>query len=80
MRVPGSSSWPTLYLPWLAATIDGHPAAIVRVNRLMRGALVAAGDHRLVYVYKPWSFRIGLITTSAGLAIAGLFWLRGLRA
>jgi hypothetical protein len=25
----------------------------------MRGAAVPAGEHRLVYQYDPWSFRIG---------------------
>ena len=34
----------------------------------MRGALVGEGDHRLLYTYEPWSFRVGMILTAAGLA------------
>jgi hypothetical protein len=63
--------------PGWRLSIDGRPAAVLRVNGLMRGAMVSEGEHRLVYTYEPWSFRVGLIVTTAGLLVATLLWLRG---
>jgi hypothetical protein len=65
--------------PGWRLSIDGRPAAILRVNGLMRGAVVGEGEHRLVYTYEPWSVRVGLIVTLAGLAVATRLWLRGRR-
>jgi hypothetical protein len=65
--------------PGWRLSIDGRPAAILRVNGLMRGAMVGEGKHRLVYTYEPLSVRVGLIITAAGLAVAMLLWLRGRR-
>ena len=49
-------------------TIDNKPAPIIRVNVSMRGALVSAGEHRLVYSFAPRSFQLGLIVSIAGIA------------
>ncbi len=49
-------------------TIDDKPAPIHRVDGRMRGALAAAGPHRLVYSFAPRSFHIGLLLSIAGLA------------
>ena len=39
----------------------------------MRGAAVREGRHRLVFSYRPQSFRVGLALSAAGLvALAGL--------
>jgi len=62
-----------VHYPGWKLTIDGQPAPIYRVNRLMRGAAVAAGTHRLVYRYEPRSFRVGGVITPAGLALAAVF-------
>jgi hypothetical protein len=43
---------------------------ILRANRLMRGALLPAGTHRLVYRYRPRSVLFGAIIS--GLTAAGL--------
>jgi hypothetical protein len=53
-------------------TIDGRPAPLYRANRMMRGAAVEAGDHSLVFVYRPHSFRVGLIVSCGGLAASAL--------
>jgi hypothetical protein len=53
--------------PGWRLTIDGAVAPIYRVNRLMRGAAVSAGVHRLVYRYEPASFALGLRLSAAGL-------------
>jgi hypothetical protein len=53
--------------PGWQLTIDDQPAPIYRVNVLMRGALVSAGPHRLVYSFAPRSFHVGLIGSTLGL-------------
>ncbi|HEX8203587.1 MAG TPA: hypothetical protein VF590_24135, partial [Isosphaeraceae bacterium] len=50
---PGLVVLADVFYPGWTLTIDGHPAPILRANRLMRGAAVAAGTHRLVYTYRP---------------------------
>ena len=59
--------------PGWKLTIDGQPAPIIPVNRLMRGAAVKEGSHRLVYTFDPASFRIGGKITLAALAASALF-------
>jgi hypothetical protein len=54
--------------PGWELTIDGRPAPIYRVNLAMRGAAVEAGTHRLVYSYRPRSFRVGCVVSLVGLA------------
>jgi hypothetical protein len=67
--------WPGLviladsYYPGWHLTIDGTPAPIVRANRMMRGAAVAAGEHTLVYTFRPLSVQIGAIVSAAGLFV-----------
>jgi hypothetical protein len=67
----------TFYPGW-HLTIDGRPAPILRANRLMRGAAVPVGQHRLVYTYEPASIKIGAIVSTMGLVaslgLACLFW------
>ena len=47
---------------------EARPVEILRTNRVMRGAWLPPGHHRLVYRYRPASFRWGAI-------ISGLGWL-----
>jgi uncharacterized membrane protein YfhO len=54
--------------PGWRLTLDGRSAAILRTNRVMRGALVGAGTHHLVYTYEPRSFRVGVVLSVLGLA------------
>ena len=64
---PGLVILADVYYPGWRLTIDGRPAPIYRTNRLMRGAAVTSGKHRLVYTYHPRSFRVGSWITMAGL-------------
>lgn len=41
------------YFPGWTATVDGHPAALLRANHLLRAVPVPAGTHRLELVYRP---------------------------
>ena len=53
-------------------TVDGRPATALRVNDVMRGVLVRAGSHRIVWQYAIPGFRVGLlITVFAALGLAG---------
>ncbi len=68
-----------VYYPGWELEIDGQPAPIYRVNRLMRGAAVLSGNHRLVYRYAPASFRIGRTVSLGGLVALFVFGIIGLR-
>jgi hypothetical protein len=69
---PGIVVLADVWYPGWKLTIDGRPAPIYRVNRLMRGAAVPEGTHRLVYTFEPRSFEIGKIISLAGLAATAL--------
>ncbi len=68
---PGVVVLADAHYPGWTLTVDDKPATILRTNRMMRGAAVEAGSHRLVYEYRPRSFAIGKVVTLVG--FAGLF-------
>ena len=56
--------------------VDGKPQEVIRANRMMRGALVPSGTHKLVYTYDPPSFRLGSrisIASAVVLVLLALF-------
>jgi len=53
-----------------------HEAPIVRTNRVMRGAWLPAGSHRLVYQYRPASFLLGAAFSGLGLVLSALLMWR----
>ncbi len=59
------------YAPGWNAYIDGEETAYGRVNYILRGMEVPAGDHEIVFRYEPVSVRVGnvVIMVSALLAI-----------
>ncbi len=61
-----------VYYPGWKLTIDDKPATIYRVNRMMRGASVPSGAHRLVYTYTPRSFQTGGVISIVGMAALAL--------
>jgi hypothetical protein len=71
LEIPGIIVLADVFYPGWTLTIDGQAAPILRANRMMRGAAVAAGRHRLVYTYHPGSFRVGLVVSGIGLAALG---------
>jgi hypothetical protein len=63
--------------PGWELTIDGRPTQILRTNRAMRGALVSAGTHRLVYSYRPACVVVGAALSALGLGVLVYYVLRG---
>lgn len=72
LHAPGVVVLADVYYPGWELTIDGQSAEILRVNRMMRGAAVAAGPHLLVYTYRPHSFRLGMTISVATLSVVTL--------
>ncbi len=64
---PGLVILAEVFYPGWTLTIDGQAAPIYRANRLMRGAAVKEGKHRLVYTYEPRSFQVGAALSLVGL-------------
>ncbi len=67
LESPGLVVFADVYYPGWELTIDGLSSRILRANRAMRGALVSAGTHRLVYSYHPASVRVGAVLSALGL-------------
>jgi len=75
LNSPGLVVLADVYYPGWELTIDGKPTRILRANRAMRGALVGAGSHRLVYRYRPTSVIAGAAISILGvLALLILLW------
>ena len=66
-------------MPGWSVFIDGVRNDILSANYTFRGVFIPAGDHFVTFRYKPFSIKIGLILTFAGLFIAVLFILLGRR-
>ena len=68
------------YDPDWKATVDGAPAAIHRVDYLMRGVLIGPGAHRIRLRYVPRSLeagiRISALSLALTLAMAGAWFFR----
>ena len=76
MESPGFVVIADAVYPGWALTVDDRPAEILRTNRMMRGAALEAGPHRLVYEYRPRSFAIGRVASLVGVIglVGGLAW------
>lgn len=67
------------YFPGWNATVDGKSVPIRRVDYLLRGVVVSAGNHRVEFRYEPISWRIGWIISSVALLVLAATALVGLR-
>ena len=88
LSAPGLVVLSDQYYPGWEATVqaDGQsqPVPILRTNRVMRGVLLPAGEHRIVYEFRPKSVLAGAIVSglttlalASGLAIS--IWRRSER-
>jgi hypothetical protein len=68
-----------IYYPegW-SATIDGNPAEIKRVNYILRGLEVPAGNHTIEFTFKPAVYAIGNKVMFASSSVVALLLLGGI--
>ncbi|HHT9126279.1 MAG TPA: YfhO family protein [Candidatus Brocadiia bacterium] len=57
------------YYPGWKAYIDGEKAHIYRANYAFRAVLLKPGEHKVEFVYDPWTFKVGLIITAITICI-----------
>jgi hypothetical protein len=55
--------------PFWKVRVDGAPAELLRCNYLMRGVRVAAGHHKVEFIYRPY-LRPFLVTLASALGLA----------
>ncbi|MBN1529350.1 MAG: YfhO family protein [Thermoleophilaceae bacterium] len=77
VTVATSSSRPGLmvltdaWYPGWKAEVDGRDAEVRRVDYVLRGVSVPAGEHTVVLRYEPSSWRLGWITSLVALILIG---------
>ena len=81
MVVRTTSSQPAFLLtadafyPGWKATIDGQPTQLYRVDYAIRGVVIPAGEHLVLFEYRPRSFYVGAAISV--LSLGTLAWLIG---
>lgn len=55
------------FSPGWKAYLDGQPTTILRANHVLRGVLVPAGEHQVVFEFAPDSLRAGALLSLAGM-------------
>jgi len=58
-----------IFCPGWQAKIDGHPAELKRVNTVLQGVVVSAGQHMVELTYEPASFWWGSLISFGGIFI-----------
>jgi hypothetical protein len=67
------------FWPGWTATVDETATPIYRANGLFRAVDVPPGSHTVVFSYRSWSIRIGLLVSVASIACCAALVLRGRR-
>jgi hypothetical protein len=60
--------------PGWRATVDGHPAPVLRANIVFRAVPVPAGRHVVEFVYRPRSITLGLAASALCFILCGWAW------
>jgi hypothetical protein len=71
------------YYPGWKAYIDNNEAKIYRTNYTFRSIYLPKGNHKILFIYKPLSFQIGLLTSLLSiilLIIVSAFNFRNIKA
>ena len=70
------------YRPGWSALVDGSPSPILRAQTAFRAVRVPAGKHRVLFLYRPGSLRVGAAVSLLSLGILAVwpavsrFWRR----
>ena len=60
-----------VYYPGWRAHIDGQDTPLYRANYGLRGVVVPAGDHRVVFEYRPRVFKLGALISIFSVLLLG---------
>lgn len=60
----GLAVFSEIYYPGWEVTIDGEPGEIIRVNYILRGVEIPAGNHTIEFNFKPKAYVVGNKVTS----------------
>ncbi|NIA12686.1 MAG: YfhO family protein [Nitrospiraceae bacterium] len=69
---PGVVVLADTFSPGWEATLDGAPAPILQANGIFRGIATPAGEHKIVFRYRPRSFMAGAAVSLGSLALLTL--------
>ncbi len=61
-----------VFYPGWRVKIDGQAAPLLRVNGVLQGVVVSAGNHQVELEFMPQSFVIGLLLSAAALTVCGI--------
>jgi hypothetical protein len=57
------------YYPGWGVTVNGLREPILRTNHVMRGVLLPPGEHRLIFSFEPFTWRLGRLLSGVGLLL-----------
>jgi len=60
------------WAPGWQASVDGAPGRIWQADYLFRAVRVPAGEHQVLFLYRPISLRLGLLVSALGAAVLAL--------
>ena len=58
-----------LYYPGWIVEVDGREVPILRANYLLRAVRIPGGEHRVSFLYRPRSVRVGMVASGATVCI-----------
>ncbi len=61
-----------VWYPGWKVDVDGRSAPLMRVNGILRGVVLPAGHHRVVFRYRPESLYVGVGLALVGLCVGGV--------
>jgi hypothetical protein len=74
---PGMLILTDTYYPGWQAEVNGQPVKIYRVNGLLRGIWLPAGEHQVVFSYWPDTFQLGLVLAGISSLLCYYCWRTG---
>jgi len=80
-RVPAFLVTSDVFYPGWSASVDGHPASLVRADYALRGVAVPAGEHTVRFEFRPRRFYQGAaISAGTLLLLVATVWFASRRA